>query len=252
MRHPRPTSAASLALAALLALTACESNPPLGPADGHDGAFDVTVTRDAEHVHTLGHGVTFTVEVTDHDGNPVTDFEALALERKLAGSDSWRAIEMEQAGDVYQGTYVFATSGEYELRVMAQEHGAESMETIHEVHDPLHVGRAHADLGPWRVEFESFPGHVHEGEEAALRFWVTEEHEDGESHPVEGLTPQVHVRNEATGQEVLVEAEEHEAGVYEVHHHFEEAGEVHGGLHAETPSGEAGEAAFHFEVAHGH
>lgn len=251
MRPVRTTFVATAALAAL-ALTACDANPPLGPADGHDGAFDVQVTRDVEHVHTLGHGVTFTVAVTDHDGNPVTDFEAIQLQRRLQGDDAWSEIALEQDGDVFRGVYVFATSGEYDLRVMAQEHGAESMAMIHEVHDPLQVGRAHADLGPWRVEFESSPGHVHEGEEAALRFWITEEHEDGESHPVEGLAAQVHVRNEATGQEVLVEAEEHEAGVYEIHHHFEEAGEIHGGLHADTPSGEAGEAAFHFEVAHGH
>lgn len=238
------------ALLAALALAACESNPPLGPAD--HGSFDVQVSWSPDHVHTLGDAVTFTVAVTDHDGDPVTDFEAVHLERRLEGDDTWREIELEPAGDVYEGAYVFATSGEYHLRVAAREHGAEEMEVLHEMHDPLQVGRAHDDLGSWRVEFESFPGHIHEGEEAALRFWVTEEHEDGDVHPVEGLTPEVHVRNEETGQETLVEAEEHEPGVYEVHHHFDAAGEVHAGLHATGPTGDPGEAAFHLQVSHGH
>lgn len=236
-----------LVLLAATTMVACESNPPLGPGPG----LNVEVTRSSDHVHTLGE-VTFTVAVTDRHGDPVTDFEAVQLERQLEGDDAWRAIELGPAGDVFQGTYVFATSGEYHLRVMAQEHGATEMEMLHEVHDPLHVGRAHADLGEWRAEFESFPGHIHEGEEAALRFWVTEEHADGESHPVEGMSPEVHVRNEETGDEVTVAAEEHEPGVYEVHHHFDAPGEVHVGLHATTSTGDPGEAAFHFHVADGH
>jgi len=77
---------------------------------------------------------------------------------------------------------------------------------------------------------------------------VLEEHEDGERHAVEGLTPTIHVRMEESGSEELLEAEEHEAGVYEVHYHFEEAGEVHAGLHV----ADGGEAAFHFHIAHGH
>lgn len=241
-----------LALVAIVALGACESNPPLAPVEGHEGAFDVEVTRDAEHVHTLGEGATFTVAITDHEGAHVTDFEAVQLERRLEGADTWREIELELDGDVYRGTYVFATSGEYHLRVTAQEHGASEMSVLHELHDPLHVGRAHAELDAWRVEFESFPGHLHEGEEGALRFWITEEHGDGDVHPVEGLVPEIHVRMEESGQEVLLEAEEHEPGVYEIHHHFESAGEVHAGLHATTATGEPGEAAFHFHVAHGH
>lgn len=235
------------ALLAGLALAACESNPPLGPGPG----LNVEVTTSTDHVHTLGE-VTFTVAVTDQHGNPVTDFEAVQLERQLVGDDAWRAIELAPAGDVFQGTYTFSSSGEYHLRVMAREHGAAEMEMLHEMHEPVHVGRAHGDLGEWRAEFESFPGHIHEGEEAALRFWVTEEHADGESHPVEGMSPRVHVRNEDTGAEVMVTAEEHEPGVYEIHHHFDAAGEVHAGLHAQTSTGDPGEAAFHFHIAHGH
>lgn len=239
-----------IALVAALAVAACESNPPLGP-DGH-GDFDVQVSWSPDHVHTLGDGVTFTVAVTDHDGHPVTDFEAVALERRLEGEDAWQEIELEPAGDVYRGTYLFATTGEYHLRVMAQQHGAEEMEALHEVHDPVHVGRAHEEVGSWRVEFESFPGHVHEGEEAAVRFWVTEEDADGESRPVEGLAPEIHVRTEETGEEVLLEAEEHDPGVYEAHHHFEEAGDHHVGLHFTGPDDAPDEAGFQVPVAHGH
>lgn len=243
--HPAGAFAALLSVAAL---SACESNPPLAPIDDHGGEFDVEITRDRDHVHTLGEGVTFTVTITDHDGAPATDFEVVSLERRLEGSDSWRQIELERVGDAYSGSYVFTTSGEYHLRVTALEHGEQEPTVLHEAHDPLHVGRAHADLGSWRVEFESSPGHVHEGDEAALTFWVLEEHENGERHPVEGLTPMIHVRMEEGGAEELVDAEEHEPGVYEAHYHFEKSGEVHAGLHA----ADGGEAAFQFHVVHAH
>lgn len=251
MRHLERYPIAVTLLAALT-LGACESNPPLAPVDYHAGDLDVVVTRDADHVHTLGAGVTFTVAITDHDGRPVTDFEAVAVERRLAADENWRAIELELAGDVYRGTYVFTTSGEHHLRVMAQEHGAREMRMLHEMHDPLQVGRAHGEMGSWRVEFENFPGHVHEGEEGAFRFWVTEEHGDGDVHAVEGMTAQIHVREKATGDEVLLDAEEHEAGVYEAHHLLAEAGEYHVGLHMSDAGGKPGEVGFDISVAHGH
>jgi len=112
MNATRAVGTFGLFLAAT-ALTACESNPPLSPADDHDGDFDVEVSRDRDHVHTLGEGVTFTVAVTDHDGAPATDFETVALERRLEGDEAWRQIDLELVGDVYRGTYVFVTSGRW-------------------------------------------------------------------------------------------------------------------------------------------
>lgn len=40
--------------------------------------------------------------------------------------------------------------------------------------DHMEVGRAHQEVGGFRVEFETFPGRLHEGTEATVRFWVME------------------------------------------------------------------------------
>lgn len=251
-RPPGSGSAATVLAAALALLVgACASNPA---APGHEeGEFSVEVTYTPDHVHTLQSEVTFTVTVRDHDGNAVTDFEAVQLERLAEGSDTWRAIELAPAGDAFVGTYTFTSSGEYHLRVMAQHHGETEMSLLHELHDPVHVARAHAEAGGYRIEFESFPGHIHEGETAAVTFWVMEPEADehGERHPIEGLSAEVHVAPEGD-QGSMVEAHEHGPGEYEAEQPFAEAGEYHVGLHFTDASGQPAEAEFHVHVVHGH
>lgn len=235
-------TAAAAALLALLALPACEDNP-MAP-----GSMVVELTMSTDHVHTLSE-ITFTVSVTQ-DGVPVTDFEMIEVQRLAAGSDTWRGTELTLSGDVYTGTYTFASSGEYQLRVAALHHGATEMEVLIEEHDPLHVGRAHEVVGDYRVEFESDPGHLHEGDVATLQFWVltAEADADGERHPVEGLH---HLIAHCVDDEH--EPVEVEPGLYTAPHEFVEAGEFHVGLHIMNhDGGMVGEASFTGHVAHAH
>lgn len=249
MRHATLAFVAAVAAASV----ACESNPTHPEAGHESGTLSVELSYSPDHVHLLQSEVTFRVAVTDDHGDPVTDFETIQVERRAEGSDTWRAVELQPAGDAYEGTYLFASSGEYHLRVSGQRHGQSEMSVLHEMHETMHVARAHAEAGPYRIEFESFPGHVHEGEEVTLTYWIMEpeRNDQGERPPVGGLHVEAHV---ATGgaQGTMVEAHEHDAGVYEAHYPFDEAGTYHVGLHLEDPQGNPIEADFEVHVVHGH
>lgn len=241
---------ASLGLVASLGLLACEGNPT---APEHEEELTVELEIAPGHAHILQTAVEFTVRVRDGHGQAVTDFEAIQVERLQEGSDTWRAIELALDGDVYRGTYTFGSSGAYGLRVMGQRHGEAEMRLLHEAHDPLHVARAHEEAGGYRIEFESFPGHIHEGETATLRFWVmeTETDADGVRPPVPGLGAQVHCLGSEAGEE-FHGAVEAEPGLYEAAHTFGEAEETHAGLHFTGSDGQPAEAEFHLHIAHGH
>ncbi len=127
-------------------------------------------------------------------------------------------------------------------------HGHAAMETMHQMTEPLHVGRAHLEVGNYRVEFESFPGHVHEGDEATQRFWVMQAQADasGARPPVPGLAAQIECLD-ATGVAELHTAAEPEPGVYEALHVFGEAGS------AKLEIRFLGQAAeFSYDVVHAH
>lgn len=244
----------ALGVAAALALAGCNANPPLGPATGHDeGGLEVALTVTPDHVHILQTEATFTVEVTDHDGAPVHDFESLAVERRMEGSDDWREVEVALSGEHYTGVHTFVSSGEYELRVVGQRPGEAESTVLHEVAEHLHVARAHAEVDGIRVEFETFPGHIHEGETATLRFWAMEPEADasGQRPPVTGLDARGHVA-QPDGTEAMYEAHEHEPGEYETEHLFGAPGETHAGFHFTSPDGHAVEAEWHLHVSHGH
>lgn len=258
--HPRIRHLLA-ALVAPAVLIACADNPT-APADdgGDDHAHDelnVELSMSAEHVHTLSE-VTYTVSVTNDHGDPVTDLAAVEVQRKAHGSDTWRGTELALAGTVYEGTYTFNSSGEYDLRVAAQRPDEADLSTVWEAPDHLQVGRAHTEVGDYRVEFESFPGHIHEGETATMKFWVFEKEKDpvtDERPPVGGLTaPEIHCQG--SGPEEMHPLTEVEPGVYTAEHAFGEAGEFHAGLHfpGDMPGmgGMGGEAEFHFHIAGGH
>ena len=237
-----------LMLAALFVFAACSENPVAVEeehGDGEDETLIVSLTLSDDDVHTLS-DVTFTVTVRDHHGAAMMDFEALQVEQRLVGSEEWHEIEMHAETSEFNGTYMFLTSGEYELRVAGMQHGHANMEVLHEEHDPLHVGRAHEEVGGYRIEFESFPGHAHEGETATVKFWVTKA-----DQAVGGLSTEIHCED-PNGVEETHDGVEGEAGVYHAEHTFGEAGEAHMAIHFAGADGAEVEADFHMPVDHGH
>jgi len=231
-----------------LLLLACDDNPT-----GIPGELTVQLTMTPDHVHILQTEVTFTVEVLDGRGRQVGDFETVQVERRQSGSDTWRGIDLAPQGGVYEGTYTFSSSGDYELRVTGARPGDAEAQVLYTAPEMLHVVRAHAEAGGLRVEFETFPGHIHEGNNAALRFWVMEpdRNQDGVRPPITGLTGDVHCL-EAGGAEFTWTAVEVEPGVYEAEHLFASAGGAHVGLHFTAPDNSAAEAAYDVQVVHAH
>lgn len=238
-----------------LVLAACAENP--AAVDEHadaTGDLQVQLSVTPDHVHILQSEVTFTVTVTDHHGEAVTDFESLVVERKAHDSETWRAVEMTLQGDSYVGTYVFSSSGEYEIRVAGMRHGDPELVVMHTMAEHMEVARAHGELGvAYRAEFESFPGHVHEGETVTLRVWVMEAERNAEGirPPITGLTgTEIHVQLEG-GAEESHALTESEPGLYEADHDFLEAGHYHIAFHAEI-DGQSYEAEFEVEAVPAH
>ena len=214
--------------------------------------LEVEFSLSDDHVSTLAK-TAFTVEIKDHHGAHMTDFEEVHFERRLVGSDEWSQTEMELDGDHYRGNYTFGTSGEYEIRVTGHHRGGHDDEVIYERAENLHVERAHMEVGAYRIEFESFPGHMHEEDHSTLTFWVMQEEKDalGEHSAVAGLEAEIHC-NEPDGTSESHQAVEQSPGVYSAEHTFVSAGDGHVALHMEGVDGAEIEAEFHFDVAHGH
>lgn len=221
MRHAYGILAAVIGA---LALAACESNPPLGPAE-HEDELVVELTLSASHIHILT-PLTFTVTVTDEHGATVTDLEVLRVERLMAGTDTWRGTELTRNGAVYEAEYTFVSSGEYMLRVVGKRPGEAEEAVLYEMHDAIQAARAHAEAGGLRVEFETFPGHIHEGDMAMAKFWIMEPEKDAEGlrPPIAGLQATI-VCNEADGSVEQHAAVEESAGVYVAEHEFDAVGD---------------------------
>ena len=62
-------------------------------------------------------------------------------------SAEWEDLVMILSGTDYTGTMMFTSSGDFEIRVMGRHQGHDHMETLHEVAEHMHVGRAHQDVG---------------------------------------------------------------------------------------------------------
>lgn len=236
---------------AVLALTACEPNPSLTDPRVEELTAEVAAP---DHGHTLT-DLAFEVTIRNGLGQVVSDFESVVLQRK-AGDDPWRDIALEPQGQHWMGTYSFGNSGEYHLRVMATHHGAAEPTEI-PFHDhvmgELQVGRAHVEIEGVRIEFESFPGHLHEGAEAVSRFWVMEAEADasGQRAPLTGVEATIACADPG-GFVEQHDPLEPEPGVYEATHVWTDAGEALASFHFRSPDGHEHEATFEFSVAHGH
>lgn len=249
--RPRKALLVTPFFVAVLLLGACSDDPlPTEEDSSHDDAeateeLNVDLSVSPDHVHILSR-VTFTATVTDHHGDPVTDFDSLRVERRAADSEAWSGTELELDGESWVGAHTFTSSGDYRIRVAGMR--PEDTETVvmYERPESLHAARAHADAGGYRVEFETFPGHVHEGDSATLRFWVSEE-----DAPVTGLDPEIHVV-EGDGGESTHSATESGSGVYESEHTFSSAEEATVGLHFTGSGGSGSEAEFTIHIAHAH
>ncbi len=241
------TSALFLTMFVLVVLTGCSENPVIHD-DGEEEAVTVAFQVSAEHMDTL-EDVTFTAAVTTHHGDPVTDFEEVSMQYRHEDSSEWEDLVLALSGTDYIGTMMFTSSGDFEVRVMGRHHGHDHLETLHEVVEHLHVGRAHLDIGGFRVEYESFPGDLHEGDTAIIQYWVMED--TVLQAPVTGLQAEIHCEN-PDGTEASYVAVEIEAGVYTTSHTFEGDGEAHVSLHFPGAGAAEFEAEFHFPISHGH
>lgn len=236
-------------------MTGCIDNVT-DASDDHDddGPLTANLTLSDDHVHTLSE-ITYIVKVSDDHGNVVTDLETVEVQRKAHGADDWRSTELELSGDVYTGSYTFMSSGEYDLRVTGMRHGSEEMEVMHEMADHFNVGRAHVEEGDYRIEYEHFPGHMHEGDQAEVKFWIFEKEKDesGERPPVSGLDElHIHCTNPNETEEHHTSVMEEEAGEYVADHTFMGGGKAHMGIHFTDSEGTVIEAEFNFEVSHRH
>lgn len=242
-----------LALALLpLLVVACESNP----TDLHDEELTVELTLSTDHVHILS-AVTFTAVVRDGHGEIVTDMDSIRVERKAVDSDTWRtAAELTLSGTQYTGEYTFVSSGEYELRVLGLRAGHSAVEEImiSPALEHVHAVPAHAEAGGYRIEFESFPGHIHENDQVEFKFWITEVDRDpvtDERPPITGLTAEIHC-GEPDGTGESHTAMEPVAGEYTATHTFASAGDGEAEIHFTGADGTEASATFSFHIAHGH
>lgn len=233
-------------------LTGCIDNAT--NAHEEDGPLTAELTISSDHVHTLSE-ITYTAKVTDQHGNVVTDLETVEVQRKAHGENEWRGTELELSGNVYTGSYTFMSSGEHDIRVVGIRHDSEEMEVMHEMDDHFNVGRAHVEEGNYRIEYEHFPGHMHEGETANAKFWVFEKDKDesGVRPTITGLEElHIHCANPNGTEEHHTSVMEAEAGMYVTEHTFMGGGKAHMKIHFPDDNGTEIEAEFTFDVAHGH
>ena len=235
---------------ALVGAAACADNPILEP-DIHAEDLDVELEFSLAELATLTE-MEVEVSVTDDDGAPYIDFESVAFEFRLEGEEAWAAVELVLHDGHFTAEQMFYTSGEYETRVTAMRHGSDHTETIFQAGEHLEVERIHMEVGEFRVEMETFPGHIDEGDEAEVRFWITEAGSDGHTggHAMGGLEAEIHLTHGETGASMQHMGAEHSEGVYEAEHHFDEAGVMEISIDFEDAHGDHHEAAFHVPVSH--
>lgn len=247
--EPRRLTLGALSVSVGL-LGGCEANPT---APEHSDELEVELTIEPGHVHILQTEVTYTVHVHDHHGEPVTDFVALEVQRLAEGDNTWRGTELELAGEEYVGIYMFSSSGDYQIRVAGQRPDEPDLSVLYDHPDHLHAARAHAEVGGYRIEFETFPGHIHEGDMAAGRFWIMEPEADanGVRPPIAGLNPQILITQE-DGSTAQYAAHEHMPGEYEAEHQFTVPGDCGITIQFTGADGQPAEAVFQQHVAHAH
>lgn len=223
------------------------------PIDEHEEELTVDLNISSDHVHTLSE-ITFSVLVTDHHGNAVPDLFLVEVQRKAHGSDTWRGTELTFDGTLYTGVYTFQSSGEYDIRVVVMREVDSILEIPYEMVDHFEVGRAHETIGMYRIEYEHFPGHVHEGDNATVKFWVKEAEADntGVRQPIAGLDATIICTNFDQSFENHPSADELESGVYQATHDFLQAGEANLKIEFTGSDQSLVSASFSFNVSHGH
>lgn len=241
-----------LVLLVPLAVAACADNP----TELHDEQLTVELTLSSSHIHILS-PVTFTATVRDEHGNIVTDMDTLRVERKAVGSDTWRtASDLELVGGTFTGEYTFMSSGEYEVRMMGMRAGHSTLEQMTLTEDPGHLEAvpAHGEAGGYRIEYESFPGHIHEGDEVEFKFWIMEPDPDpvtNERAPIAGVSAEIHCLD-GDGSTESHTATEVADGEYTAKHTFAGAGDASAEIHFTGADGNEASVKFDFAVAHGH
>lgn len=185
----------------------------------------------------------FEVHIENAAGHHVMTMEMVHLEVREVGSETWREIELTAMGEHYAGTRTFNSSGEYELRLMGAEHSEHEMEEMDSIF--VTVNRAHADVAQYHVQYESDPGHIHEGDTVALSTWIAIE-ETGD--PVTGLAVQF-VVEESDEVVTVLDAVEGDAGVYSAEMMFGIDGDVHMDIQFTDDTGAAFAADFHVHVS---
>lgn len=220
------TRAGLLSLALSLAFLPGCSDSPTGTDGVSTEDLVATLAVTPDHVHIYENVVTFTVTVEDPDGDPVTDFDLVQVERRLVGDDSWQAVELDRDGSFYVGTHTFEVSGDYDIRVTGLRPSDTELVVLYESPQPLQAVRAHAEVGGYIVELEPDPGHIHEGDTPTVRFWILDP--DDES-PISGLDPTIRVE-ESDGALGEYSATEPDPGIYVADHTFGSAGTADVGI----------------------
>ncbi len=179
----RATAFAALMVASTV-LAACESDPT-GPENFDTDELVTELVVAPHHFHAWETTGEFTVGVVDPNGDPVTDFEQIQLERRVTGAATWGTIALTLDGDFYKGTYVFDTAGNYELRVMGKRASDAAVVLLHQPAEPVEVVDAHKTLGGYTVTFVAIPGHIHAHDTAVFQFsFASGAHQAGlQQHP---------------------------------------------------------------------
>lgn len=229
----------------------CDSNPVLAP-DEHADELSAEVVFSVTEFAILQE---FEIEVTIRNdrGDVVTDLESVQFEFQHHDAIDWDVLPLELHDDHFSARHILLTSGEYDFRVMGVPHGESEAHILHQAAEHLVFERAHFEAHGTRVEFEAFPGDIHEGDEVELRFWVFEDDHSGGGHghvAMHGLSLEIHCF-EGGVQVEEHPAEEHEPGIYEAHHTFSEAGDASVEVHFQAGMEEI-HGQFGFPVGHAH
>ena len=231
--------------------SACTANPVF-PDHDDDGGLVAEVVFSVEALATLSE-FTVTVHVEDRAGEHVTAMAEVRVEFQHHDDTEWTGLVLSPQGEEFTGTHMFLSSGDYDFRVIGVKLGQVEELVLYEASEHMEVERIHQQVGDFIVEFETFPGLVREGTEAAVRFWIMEAEaaNDGRHRMMAGLHAEIHVTG-ANGGAMQHEAHEEEAGIYEAHHTFLEAGEALFEIHFEGMGGAEHHAEFLVPVSHEH
>jgi hypothetical protein len=205
--------------ALFLAVAACDGSTDPDVFATDELTAELAITPD--HVHAFETTVTFTVAVTDPNGDPVTDFDVLNVERKKTTAASYSLMATTLAGAFYSVDYLFEGSGQYEIRVSGQRPGDAAPVIMYELPTPLEAVRPHFHVGGYEVRIEPSPGHIHAGNTSDVQFWVLDPTTEA---GITGLAPTLFVQD-PTGAETALVSTEGADGLYHGSHTFGTAGD---------------------------